>query len=191
VTTHWGNSTIVKTTPDVFYKERLAVEGFLRTRAETDFLAIYDRHSRAMYALARHLLGARRQAAADVLQESWLRAVAKLPDFQWQSSLRTWLCGLVVNCCRERFREPIFEELPDSDSAGSHPEDGLDLQAALDRLAPGYRAVVVLHDVHGHTHAEIAGMLGVDEGTSKSQLFRARRLLRATLRPESARKDVP
>lgn len=126
-----------------------------------------------------------------------MRAVRSLPDFRWQSSLRTWLCGLVVNCCRERFREPMFDELAEAGEA-HHPDAVLpdpggriDVEAALERLAPGYRSIVVLHDVYGHTHKEIGVMLAIDEGTSKSQLSRARRLLRAHLEPLSDQRTFP
>jgi RNA polymerase sigma-70 factor (ECF subfamily) len=64
----------------------------------------------------------------------------------------------------------------------------LDLERALGRLADGYRAVVVLHDVEGHTHEEIARILGIDPGTSKSQLSRARRMLREWLGSERGRR---
>jgi RNA polymerase sigma-70 factor (ECF subfamily) len=57
----------------------------------------------------------------------------------------------------------------------------VDLETALDRVAPGYRAVVVLHDLEGFTHEEIAALLGIEPGTAKSQLSRARRAVRAWL----------
>lgn len=136
-----------------------------------------------MYAVARRLL-TEEDDAAEVVQDAWVRAVRGLTTFQWHSALRTWLVSIVVNCCRERWRsrgvmlEAPLDDLPASDVA---IDDRLDLERAIARLPPGYRAIVVLHDVHGFTHEEIAAQLGVQAGTSKSQLSRARRALRTHL----------
>lgn len=162
---------------------------FARDGGERAFLALYDRHAPAMYALALRLLGGRTADAADVLQEAWLRVLPRLARFRGESSLRTWLCGFVVNLCRERFRAPLFEDLVDG--ADPRPADrgaGLDLERALAGLPDGYRAVVVLHDIEGYTHREIGAALGIDEGTSKSQLSRGRAALRRRLAPQSVRK---
>jgi RNA polymerase sigma-70 factor (ECF subfamily) len=158
------------------------LDAFARDRSETVFLALYDRHAPAMYALARRLMGGEADAA-DVLQDAWLRALTRLNQFRRESSLRTWLCGFIVNCCRERYRGPLFEEAADH-AARQHPADlRLDLETALASLPQGARAIVVLHDVQGYTHREIAIALGIDEGTSKSQLSRGRAALRRRLDP--------
>ena len=84
---------------------------------------------------------------------------------------------------RERSRRqqngavPLTDEIPSWRS----DEHRLDLEHAIQALPPGYREVVVLHDIEGYTHDEIAGLLGIETGTSKSQLFRARRALRERL----------
>jgi RNA polymerase sigma-70 factor (ECF subfamily) len=157
------------------------VERFLAERSEAAFDELYARHAPAMYALARRLLGANAEED-DVLQDAWIRAIRALPSFRWDSALRTWLCGIIVNCCRERFRAPLFEAVPEDLPAPSTGADVvLSLERALAHLSPGYRAIVVLHDVEGFTHAEIGTLLGIDPGTSKSQLFRGRRLLRRML----------
>ena len=114
-----------------------------------------------MYALAYRLMGARDADAADVLQEAWLRAIPRLSDFRRESSLRTWLCGFIVNCCRERFRGPLFEDVDDELSVSSVGSGELrvlgtiDLERALASLPPGARTVVILHDIEGYTHREI------------------------------------
>jgi len=165
------------------------LDAFARDGSDRSFLALYDRHAAAMYGLAYRMMGGRDADASDVLQEAWLRAIPRLPDFRRESSLRTWLCGFIVNCCRERFRGPLFEEIPDELSVSSAGSTDLrvlgtiDLERALASLPPGYRAVVILHDIHGYTHAEIGGVLGIDPGTSKSQLSRGRHALRRRLRP--------
>ena len=94
----------------------------------------------------------------------------------------------MVNCCRERFRGPLFEEIAEEQLTAGGVDRGnvertIDLERALSSLPPGYRAVIVLHDVEGYTHREIAAALEIDEGTSKSQLSRARQALRARLDP--------
>ncbi len=163
------------------------IDAFARDRSERSFLALYDRHAGAMYALAYRLMGARDHDAADVLQDAWLRILPRLPRFRGDSSLRTWLCGFIVNCCRERFRGPLFEPVAD-DAARHAPADlKIDLERALAMLAPGYRAIVILHDIEGYTHREIAAALDIDEGTSKSQLSRGREALRRGLHPDALR----
>lgn len=155
------------------------------------FHALYDRHAPAMYALAFRLMGGRAADAADALQEAWTRAWPKLGAFRRDSSLRTWLCGFIVNCCRERCRGRLalplsgvegFDELAEDFLLSSAPGDLIiDLERALASLSTGYRAVIVLHDIEGYTHREIAALLGIDEGTSKSQLSRGRAVLRRQL----------
>ena len=169
------------------------LEEFLRGRSERSFLALYDRHAAAMYALAYRMMGAREADAADALQEAWTRALPRLAQFRGESALRTWLCGFVVNCCRERFREPLFEpmdEAPSVSSAGGadgHVLRTIDVERALATLPPGARTILILHDIEGYTHREIGVVLGIDEGTSKSQLSRGRKALRRRLDPRAFR----
>jgi RNA polymerase sigma-70 factor (ECF subfamily) len=165
------------------------LEAFVRDRSDRTFLALYDRHAPAMYALACRLMGHRDADAADALQEAWMRALTRLTDFRRESSLRTWLSGFVVNCCRERFRGPLFEPHDEPSVSSVMSDDlrvlGFDLDRALLSLPDGYRAIVVLHDIEGYTHREIALALGIDEGTSKSQLSRGREALRRRLDPRA------
>ncbi len=138
-----------------------------------------------MYLLVLRLLGRSGRHAEDVVQETWVRAVSALGGFSWRSSLRTWLLGIAVNCCREVLRsagrEAASAETPAVEPAGP-PGQGperIDLERAIRELPDGYREVFILHDLEGLTHEEIGGRLGIDAGTSKSQLSRARRALRA------------
>ncbi|MFM8535878.1 MAG: RNA polymerase sigma factor [Acidimicrobiia bacterium] len=167
---------------------------FLEAHSEASFFALYDRHAPAMYALGRRLMGGRDADAADVLQDAWPRAWPRLGTFRGASSLRTWLCGFVVNCCRERFRAPLSALADDAVGDATcppHCETALDLERALAALPDGYRAVVVLHDIEGYTHREIADVLAIDQGTSKSQLSRGRRALRALLTSTRGEHDRP
>lgn len=159
------------------------MEAFLHGRSEAAFLSLYRRHTPRLYQLALRLSGWREEEARDIVQESWTRAVRGLPEFRWESKLSTWLSGIVVRraCEARRARGSI---LPIEGADGPAPaaaELKLDLERAIAALPPGYRRVLLLHDVEGHTHLEIAALLGIEAGTSKSQLFEARRVLRQKL----------
>jgi RNA polymerase sigma-70 factor (ECF subfamily) len=160
------------------------VERFLRGRGEDAFRALYRAHTPALYALAVRLAGGDRADAEDLVQESWVRALTALQTFRAQSALRSWLCGVLVNVHRGRIRAdwrivdaPDVEPLADTTGR----DDAIDLERAIAALPEGARDVYVLHDVHGYTHREIAELMGIVEGTSKSQLNRARSLLRSSL----------
>jgi RNA polymerase sigma-70 factor (ECF subfamily) len=160
------------------------VERFLRTRGDDAFEALYEAHTPALYALAMRLTGGDRGEAEDLVQESWVRAVRGLASFRGQSPLRSWLCGVLVNVRRTRIQADWrMVDAPDTEplAAGNGPDNALDLERAIGNLPAGARDVFVLHDVYGYTHREIAEMLSIVEGTSKSQLTRARALLRRSL----------
>jgi RNA polymerase sigma-70 factor (ECF subfamily) len=147
---------------------------------EDAFRALHARHAPALYALLRRLVG---PAAEDALQETWLRAARRLGTFRGESALRTWLFGIALNAAREIWRDrgPAEEALADVAGRGSGAESALDLEQAVGALPPGYRAVLLLHDAWGYTHAEVGALIGVDEGTSKSQLAHARAAVRRRL----------
>ena len=151
---------------------------------EHAFRELYDAHAPSLYAFIQRLLGRWRSEANDALQDVWLRAARDLPRFRQQSAFRTWLFGIAVNRCREiiRMTPNATEELSD-DIASSHRSDEqrIDLERAVARLPLRYREVLVLHDIYQHTHLEIGAMLGIDDGTSKSNLSRARALLRKAI----------
>ena len=152
---------------------------FAASGDEAAFRALYARHSPAVYALLRRLIG---PDADDALQETWMRAARRLGGFRGDSAVRTWLFAIALNTAREvwRGREPAGAPGPEA-RTGPVRESALDLHAAVAALAPGYRAVLLLHDAWGYTHAEVGTLLGVDEGTSKSQLAHARAAVRRRL----------
>jgi RNA polymerase sigma-70 factor (ECF subfamily) len=127
--------------------------------------------------------------AEDALQEAWIRAARAVSRFDGRSTFRTWLTGIALNCVREERRRPAAAPAPDDEAAllAALParEAGtalrIDLERALHALPDGYRMVVVLHDVWGYDHAEVAHMLGIEESSSRSQLARARRVVRRWL----------
>lgn len=174
-------------TRDTGTDDRRQVEDFLRSRSEADFLRLYDRHTDGLYRFAVRLCIGTGLEPGELVQEAWVRALERLPEFRWQSSLRTWLCGIVLNRWRElrnrRAREQRFAVIEVTRPAvvREHPAERLALERALASLPDGFREVLLLHDLEGYTHEEIAERFGIVAGTSKSQLHRARRALREAL----------
>lgn len=173
--------------------DRELVRAYLRSRGEAEFRALYRRHTPALYRMACRLAGPSR--AEDLLQETWSRAARSLNGFEWRSALRTWLTGILVRCSRQAWRSegdvrPLrAEDTHDEPEIEVPAERLLDLERALEALAPGYREVLVLHDIEGFTHEEIARSLNVLPGTSKSQLARARKALRGRLEGETRARE--
>ncbi len=175
--------------PDEDSADRALVDAIVSHGDEAAFRVLYRRNAGALRALVRRWLEDDRDRVDDVLQETWMRAVQRFPRFEWRSSLRTWLISIAINCCREAVRvRPL--QLVREDAAmledGRDPgqsDSRIDLESALARIAAGYRQVLILHDVHGLTHEEIASVLDIEVGTSKSQLSRARAALRKLLGP--------
>ena len=167
------------------------VRRFVQRRDETAFRMLYQRHTPAMFGVVRRLLDGDHGAAEDALQEAWIRAADGMESFRGESTLRTWLVGIAVNCARDRQRRrqrhsgreadlATVSELPAPPPLPQHIAS-IDLARALARLPEGFREVLILHDVFGYTHEEIGRMLGVESGTSKSQLSRARGSIRRWL----------
>ncbi|HEY1252595.1 MAG TPA: RNA polymerase sigma factor [Thermoanaerobaculia bacterium] len=165
--------------------DRVLVARFLERRDEAAFHALYTRHTGALYRFLLRLTG-RAADAEEGVQETWVRACRGLERFAWRSALSTWLAGIAIRWWREESRRRGVKDLAEEDPADAPAStrgevDRIDLERALGDLSLGYREAILLHDVYGHTHGEIAEILDVDEGTSKSQLSRARRALRARL----------
>jgi len=161
------------------------VARFLARRDETAFRALYREHSAFLYRFLLRWTGGNETLAEEGVQETWIRAVRALPGFEGRSRFRTWLAGIAVRWHREEARRdrrqgPWPVEAPAAVPTRSE-NDRVDLERAIAALPEGYRAALILHDVEGYTHEEAALLLGVDPGTSKSQLSRARRALRDQL----------
>jgi RNA polymerase sigma-70 factor, ECF subfamily len=135
--------------------------------------------------------------AEDAAQDVFLCVLLKLHTFRGQSALSSWLYRLTTNLVLMRFRKNSYKQAPQRVflDDGSEPRrqiakpdlylngaaDRVDLQAAIDLLPPGTRAVFVLHEIQGYAHKEIAEQFGYSIGNSKSQLYKARRRLRTLL----------
>jgi len=152
------------------------------------FERLYRRHVARVASLARWLLDP--SDADDAVQEVFIRVWQKLHTFAGQSAFGTWLHRVAVNLMvrrrqtqgRSRRRE-ISDEIPVMAAAGisERPDLRVAIERAVDTLPAGAREVFVLHDMEGYKHHEIAELLAVDPGTSRSQLHRARLLLRQQL----------
>lgn len=155
---------------------------------ELAFRQLYRRHTPRLYLFVLRFLGGIEADAEDVVQEAWLKATASLERFRWEASFGSWLTSIGLNVAREALRrrgrrnEESWSE--ETDRPAPEPLDrveSVDLERAIRSLPDGYRTVLLLHDVEGYRHEEIAERLGISVGTSKSQLFHARRRMRVAL----------
>ena len=163
------------------------------------FELIYRRHFRRVYALCLRMLGDPTQAE-DLTQDVFVNLFNKIGSFRGESAFTTWLHRMTVNQVLMFFRKAstrselttVEGETPVQIVRGTEDPnampvvDRIALERAIAQLPPGYRTVFILHDVEGHDHDEIAKILEVSEGTSKSQLHKARLKLRTLLRQQSA-----
>ena len=151
------------------------------------FERLYRRHAPRVHGVVWRLAGGVQARAEDLVQETFLRAWRNLDRFRNESLFSTWLHRLAVNTAlmelrAARSRPDIGPGSVECDAAHEdNPGQQLDLQRAIASLPPGARAVLVLHDIEGWQHKEIAAELDMATGTSKAQLHRARRLLRQRL----------
>lgn len=158
---------------------------------QTAFRELYRQHAGRVYALCLRLTGDGRDAE-ERTQDVFVRLWDKLRSFRGESAFSSWLHRLAVNVVLNerrttgrRERRIMTAEDPDDVVGAQHAAPpaglGLDLERAIAELPDGAREVFVLFDIEGYGHGEIAQLVGIAEGTSKAQLFRARRLLREKL----------
>jgi RNA polymerase sigma-70 factor (ECF subfamily) len=159
------------------------VEGALGG-ARSAFDVIVERHRRDVYLLCYRYLGTH-EDAADLAQDTFVRAYKGLKGFKGQSSLATWLYRIAVNVCLNRLslKTPRTEPL-ESDrhvDAGAEPADesllrrerAAEVRAAIQRLPPKQRATLILRIYHELPHDRIASILGSSVGAAKANLFHA------------------
>jgi RNA polymerase sigma-70 factor, ECF subfamily len=158
------------------------------------FETLYERHHRRVYSLCLRMV-ANPTEAEDLTQEVFVQLFRKIGSFRGESAFTTWLHRLTVNHVLMHFRkrgvrmektteEGEIGEIQDIlQSASERPRfvDRIALDKAISQLPPGYRTVFVLHDIEGFEHTEVADLLGISVGTSKSQLHKARMRLRELL----------
>jgi len=152
------------------------------------FERLYRTHVARIHSLTRRMLGT--HEADEVTQDIFVRTWQKLGQFRGESAFSTWLHRLAVNVVIERRRtfainrERMADDASALDFVTVAPARGdltVDFEHAIEQLPAGARGILVLHDVEGYKHREIASMLGIATGTSKRQLHRARMLMRRYL----------
>jgi RNA polymerase sigma-70 factor (ECF subfamily) len=161
---------------------------------------LYRLHSQRVYSLCLRMVKNPTQAE-DLTQDTFLAVLRGIRAFRGQSAFTTWLHQVTRNTVLMRFRkkkleESSLEEITDRQDQAGRPRkewgtpdqrlegtpDRLLLQSAVARLSGGFRTALVLHDVHGYEHREVAAMLGWATGTSKSQVHKARLHVRRMLK---------
>lgn len=152
--------------------------------------ALYERHVDRVFRLAYRMTGDE-DLAQEFTQETFIRVFDKLRQFRGDAAFSTWLHSIAVSVVyngmrkvkRLRTRHVDLRETPGLSQGPGEPEPDLKrrLAAAIDELPLGYKTVFVMHELEGYKHEEIAAALGVQPGTSKAQLSRARAKLREAL----------
>jgi RNA polymerase sigma factor (sigma-70 family) len=168
------------------------IEGNRRMQEE-----LYRRFSPRMYAVCLRYAGTAEEAQ-DILQEGFIKIFKKLSSFRAEGSFEGWIRRIFVNTAIEHFRrkkylQPVTEK-EESTLEGNYISvlDELaerDIMALVQQLSPGYRTVFNMYVVEGYTHKEIGDALGISEGTSKSQLSRAKVILQEMVRKFLEEKD--
>jgi RNA polymerase sigma-70 factor (ECF subfamily) len=171
-----------------------------RARAgdEDAFSKLYRQHKKRVFCICMNMVHNFAQAE-DLMQETFLQVHRKLATFRAESAFTTWLHRITVNIVLMHLRKRVLPVVSLDEMATNVPGEhfghvvgardaaqvGVTDRVAIDRaaqnLAPGYRSIFLLHDVEGFQHSEIAVMLDCSPGCSKSQLHKARRVLRSAL----------
>jgi len=148
--------------------------------------ALYERHSQALFAVAYRLLNSR-ESAEDVIHDVFVGLPEALRKYDERGSLKQWLGRVTASVALSRMRrertasEVEFGEHLHLSLPRSEPHERITLQDAIARLPDSLRAVLVLKEIEGYSHAEIASMLGISRGASEVRLHRALRALRDLL----------
>lgn len=150
---------------------------------------LYDKYRKAMYTLAYRITGDF-EAANDVLQEGFVKVFKGLTSFRGESTLGAWIKTIIVRTAYSHLRKDkqFFEPIENVPAATKvdwgHYLDTEYLEKAILSLPEGYRTVFILVEVEGYGHKEVAELLGISEGTSKSQLFYSKKRLREILKDQ-------
>jgi RNA polymerase sigma-70 factor (ECF subfamily) len=171
--------------------DRDLAEAVLQLGDEQAFRELYRRHTPRLLGFVSRMLAGSASEEEDAVQDTWIRACESLERFEWRSTLSTWLLGIALNVVRDQFRRGGRAKTVPMESAPERPgpraahESRIDLERSIAMLPDDFRMVLVLHDVEGMKHREIAERLDVPVGTTKSQLFRARKMIRDRLSEQS------
>jgi RNA polymerase sigma-70 factor (ECF subfamily) len=167
--------------------DRHLIQAVLDFGDEPAFRLLYRRHTPRLLGFVYRLLGRGNPEAEDIVQETWIRICEHLREFQWRSTFSTWLLGIGLNVVRDNLRRNkgartlTEKQHPAAIYQNDDNELRIDLERAIQMLPDSNRLVLVMHDIEGFTHREIAEKLEIPGGTTKSKLFRARRMIREWL----------
>jgi RNA polymerase sigma factor (sigma-70 family) len=181
------------------YSESDLIEGCLRGDRKLQ-QALYERYAPKMYGVCLRYAG-NAEEAEDILQEGFIKVFNKIGSFRREGSLEGWIRRIFVNTAIEHYRKKTYLQ-PITDYEEDTVEgnylsvlDSLaekDIVQLVQQLSPGYRTVFNMYVIEGYTHKQIAESLGISEGTSKSQLSRAKLILQDLVRQFiDRRKQVP
>lgn len=175
------------------YTEQELIEGCSKGNRSCQY-ALYEQFSRRMMAVCLRYSKSTQQAE-DILQEGFVKVFQHIKDFRKQSQLETWITRIMVNTALNMHRKKLylFPMVDVKETALADPNENLDslafdqLVEMIQSLPHGCQLIFNMYAVEGYTHQEIAGLLGITEGTSKSQYARAKELLRKQLQQEANR----
>ena len=171
--------------PDPYHTEAFLVQACLRNDPAAQF-RLYERYKRAMYTLSYRIMG-NFEDAEDVLQEAFVKVFRGLSGYRGDATLGAWIKTIVVRTAYNQLKKKrlFTEDLGQVPAVGTvdwgHGLDAEYLEQAIAALPDGYRMVFTLTEIEGYTHKEVGTLLGITEGTSKSQLFHAKQRLRSVL----------
>jgi RNA polymerase sigma factor (sigma-70 family) len=145
---------------------------------------LYMKYKDAMYSTCYRITGSN-DDAADALQDGFISVFNNLEKFEGKSSLGAWIKTIIIRAAIKRISKDIHEEIIKIEGSVSYEIDdtltGELLEKIILELSPGYRTIFNLIEIEGYKHEEVAGMLGISVGTSKSQLFKAKNQLKKKL----------
>jgi RNA polymerase sigma-70 factor, ECF subfamily len=161
---------------------KLAVDGDLLA-----FKKIYQSHHTRLYLYAKRMTGSA-QEAEEVVQDAFVKVWQHLASFRAESQFYTWLRKIASRIIIDRLRVKnvkLWQQVAEYHDVHSSRDESngqqRDLEKLIALLPEGARSVFIMHDVEGYTHSEISEIAGLAVGTSKAQLFRARKILRENL----------
>src|SRR5690242_19138746 len=154
---------------------------------------LYDQFSSKMYGVCLRY-AENTEDASDVMQESFIKVYKSLPKFRGEGSFEGWIRRIFINTSIEHFRRKVKlynvtevqeNTIEDTELDALDSLETKDILKILNELSPGYKQVFNMHVIEGYSHKEIADVLGITEGTSKSQLARAKGVLKKIIESRS------
>lgn len=174
------------------------IEGCIRGDRKMQY-ELYERFAPKMFGVCLRY-ASNNEEAEDILQEGFIKVFKKIGSYRSEGSFEGWIRRIFVNTAIEHFRrkthlQPITEK-EENTVEGKYLSvlDSLaekDIVQLVQQLSPGYRTVFNMYVIEGYSHKEIAEALGISEGTSKSQLSRAKQILQELVRKHIEKRKQP